>query len=273
VHNILLDRDYLGEIEYQGQWYPGRHEPLVDRATWDRVQSLLGGKTYKHTNLTYARGLIRCAHCGNLVSGEQIIKSTTGKRYVYYRCSMYKLSVGHPQHRLTEAQLDEQILAAFAAMKQDEETADWFSEVLRARTKDERRESQDEAKEVQRQMTLLRQQQDELLNLRLMKEIDSDAFARKSTELRDRIATLAVNLESVDTTRGEQAEQAIKVFELSQNLSSQWLTAEYATKRQILDMVFSNFRLNGVTLCYEMRKPFALLAEGLLVSSNRGDKI
>lgn len=273
VHNILLDRAYLGEIEYQGQWHPGRHEPLVDRATWDRVQALLGGKTYKHTQLTYAGGLIRCTHCGNLITGEQVIKPTTGKRYVYYRCSMYRLSAGHPQHRCTEAQLDEQILAAFAAMKQDQETADWFSEVLRARTKDDRRESQDQIKELQRQMTLLRQQQDELLNLRLMKEIDSEAFARKSTELRDRIATLGVQLESVDTTRGEQAEAAIKVFELSQGLSSRWLTADYATKRQILDIVFSNFRLDGVTLCYEMRKPFSILAEGLLVPSNRGDRI
>lgn len=273
VHNILLDRAYIGEIEYQGQWYPGRHEPLVDRSTWDRVRSLLGGKTYKHTNLTYAGGLIRCGHCGNLITGEQVIKPATGKRYVYYRCSMYKLHSNHPQHRLTEAQLDEQILAAFAAMKQDQETADWFLEILLARTKDERRETQDQTKELQRQMTLLRGQEDELLNLRLMKEIDSDAFARKSTELRDRIATLAVQLEGVDTTRGQQAQEAIKIFELSQDLSNRWLRADYASKREILDIVFSNFRLDGLSLCYEMKKPFAWLAEELRVSSNRGDKI
>jgi hypothetical protein len=80
-------------------------------------------------------------------------------------------------------------------------------------------------------------------------------------------------LEATDQTRGEQAEKALEVFELSQNLTDRWLTANYATKRQILDIVFSNCRLDGVSLSYEMRKPFALLAEGLLVSSNRGDKI
>src|SRR5699024_1904836 len=53
VHNILQDRAYIGEIEYNGQWYPGKHEPLIDRATWDRVQVLLGGKTYKAHELTY----------------------------------------------------------------------------------------------------------------------------------------------------------------------------------------------------------------------------
>jgi site-specific DNA recombinase len=43
VQNILLDRAYIGELEYKGQWYPGKHEPLVDRGVWNRVQVLLGG--------------------------------------------------------------------------------------------------------------------------------------------------------------------------------------------------------------------------------------
>ncbi|GIW76755.1 MAG: recombinase [Phycisphaerae bacterium] len=272
VHNMLTDRAYIGEIEYQGQWHPGKHEPLVDATTWHRVQALLGIKTYKHNELTYAGGLIRCSHCGNLITGESVTKKATGKQYVYYRCSVSRLG-DHPRHRVTEAELDEQILAAFQSMKQDDETAAWFGEVLRARTTDERKETQQEAKELQRRMTSLRQQQDELLNLRLQRMVDDDGFATKSTELRDRIALLKEQIDGLDVTRGEQAEQAIKVFELSQSLCEKWVTANYHARRQILDIVFSNFRLDGVTLCYEMRKPFALLAEGLLVSSNRGDKI
>lgn len=41
--------------------------------------------------------------------------------------------------------------------------------------------------DVQRQLTLLRQQQDQLLNLRLLQEIDCETFSRKGIELRDRI--------------------------------------------------------------------------------------
>jgi site-specific DNA recombinase len=203
---------------------------------------------------------------------QSVIKKATGKHYVYYRCSVSRLG-DHPRYRVTEADLDAQILAAFRSMKQDDETAAWFGEVLRARTTDERKETQQQAKELQRQMTSLRQQQDELLNLRLQRMVDDDGFATKATELRDRIALLKEQIDGLDVTRGEQAEQAIKVFELSQSLCEKWVTADYHAKRQILDIVFSNFRLDGVSLCYEMRKPFALLAEGLLVSSNRGDKI
>ena len=75
-------------------------------------------------------------------------------------------------------------------------------------------------------------------------------------------------LDGLNVTRGQQAEHALSVFELSQQLTEKWLTADYAAKREILGIVFSNFRLDGVSLCYEMRKPFALLAEGLLVLNN-----
>ena len=58
----------------------------MDRPTFDRVQVLLGEKTYKSHELTYAGELITCAHCGGAITGESIIKKATGKEYIYYRC-------------------------------------------------------------------------------------------------------------------------------------------------------------------------------------------
>jgi site-specific DNA recombinase len=66
------------------------------------------------------------------------------------------------------------------------------------------------------------------------------------------------------------AELASKVFELSQTLCQQWLTADYAAKRRILDFVFLNGRLEDVNLVPTMRKPFDVLAEGP-ISERRGD--
>ena len=41
----------------------------------------------------------------------------------------------------------------------------------------------------------------------------------------------------------------------------------------MLEIVCLNLRLDGATLVPAIRKPFDVLAEGLLVSSSRGDKI
>jgi site-specific DNA recombinase len=62
---------------------------------------------------------------------------------------------------------------------------------------------------------------------------------------------------------------AIKVFELSQALEAKWVTVDYAAKRQMLEIVFLNFTLDDLRLCYQMAKPFDALAKGLLVPSNR----
>ena len=275
VHAILNDRAYIGEILHKGEWYPGKHEPLIDRATWDRVQALLGGHVYQSHAITYAGDLIQCAHCGHPITGEKVRKKTkTGDRfYTYYRCTYYT-KPGHPRIRVTEADLDRQVLAVFDKMRvEDEKVRDWFRLVLASQTRDSQAESLSQRAELQRQETLLVQQQDRLLNLRLAEDIDQQTFARKHTEIRDRLASIKLQLDVLDRSHDETAELASKVFELSQTLRQQWLTADYAAKRRILDIVFLNCRLDDVTLIPTMRKPFDVLAEGLLSKESRGDRI
>jgi hypothetical protein len=81
IGKILRDRAYIGEIFYRSQWHPGAHPPIVDRVVWDRVQVLLGEKTYKSHELTYAGEIIRCGHCGRPITGESVVKPETGREY------------------------------------------------------------------------------------------------------------------------------------------------------------------------------------------------
>jgi hypothetical protein len=83
---------------------------------------------------------------------------------------------------------------------------------------------------------------------------------------------LALQFEVTHRSRAEQAEAAIKVCKLLQSLQEKWSAADHAAKRQILSIVLLKFSLNDLSLFCEMRKPFALLREGLLVSSSRVDK-
>ena len=58
-----------------------------------------------------------------------------------------------------------------------------------------------------------------------------------------------------------------------QTLREQWLTADHAAKRRILEIVCLNCRLDDANLVPTMRKPFDVLAEGLLISLSRSDGI
>lgn len=275
IHNILKDRAYIGEILHKGEWYPGKQEPLIDRPTWDRVQVLLGGQNYHCHALTYGGEWMTCAHCGHPVTGECKTKMTKGgpRSYVYYRCAKYT-KPGHPRIRVPEADLDRQVLAIFDRMRiEDESVRDWFRAVLASQTRDAQAESLAQRAELQRQETLLVQQQDRLLNLRLADDIDQETFGRKGTEIRDRLASAKLQLEALDRSHDENAELASKVFELSQTLRQQWLSADYDAKRRILEIVCLNCSLDGATLVPTMRKPFDVLAEGLVSENSRGERI
>jgi len=57
---------------------------------------------------------------------EKTKKTKAGERdYVYYRCTQYNVK-GHPRVRLTEADLDQQVLALFGRLRiEDEAVRDW----------------------------------------------------------------------------------------------------------------------------------------------------
>jgi site-specific DNA recombinase len=265
IHTMLKDRAYIGEIHHKGQWYPGKHEPIIDRATWNRVQALLGGHVHHATTLTYAGQFMACGHCGHPITGELVRKKRKDggvNEHVYYRCARYAKG-DHPRIRVKEGDIEAQVLAIFDKMKvEDESVRDWFRMVLASQTRDAQADSRAQRSELTRQETLIIQQQDRLLNMRLSDDIDQELFAKKHTELRDRLASIKLQLDVLDRSHDETAELAAKVFELSQTLKEQWLTADYVTKRRLLQIVCLNCRLNGVTLCPEMRKPFDVLVEG-----------
>src|SRR6185437_1507351 len=98
---------------------------------------------------------------------------------------------------------------------------------------------------------------------------DQELIARKATEIRDRLASIKLQIDALDRCHDETAELASKVFELSQTLRQQWLSADYDAKRRILEIVCLNCTLDGVTLVPEIRKPFDVLAEGLLSEKSR----
>ena len=175
---------------------------------------------------------------------------------------------------MNEAEIDEQMLDLFDSLRvESDEFREEFREGLRSLTNEELRLSQLRDDEIKQAHSQIIQQQSQLLNLRLDDEIDSETFAENATELRDKTASLRLHLESADRGRNEIIDIAVKAFELSQSLHEKWVTADYATKRRILEITCLNFVLDDVTLVPTMRKPFDMLAKGLVWKKSRDDRI
>ena len=82
---------------------------------------------------------------------------------------------------------------------------------------------------------------------------------------------LVLFFEAYTRQRDENADIAMQVFELSQSVHERWLTAENDAKHCLLEILCLNFKLDGVSLVPEWRKPFDVLAKGLVPENSRGD--
>ncbi|MFA5526675.1 MAG: recombinase family protein [Acholeplasmataceae bacterium] len=92
VLRILRDETYLGRICYDGQTYPGNHEPLISEPLFRSVQTALPGsrhaprpRSQKYPYLL--TGLVYCT-CGRVMTPASARGRTA--RYHYYECTDHK---------------------------------------------------------------------------------------------------------------------------------------------------------------------------------------
>jgi DNA invertase Pin-like site-specific DNA recombinase len=97
VYRILDSHFYYGMFESprgSGNWYKGRHEPLITKELWDKAQEFLKRDKIVRSNkeFTFTKLLV-CGYCGSGISAEEKykdLKNGTQAKYVYYGCGRSK---------------------------------------------------------------------------------------------------------------------------------------------------------------------------------------
>jgi hypothetical protein len=85
VHSMLTNIYYTGITTFKGVEYPGSHTPLIDRETFEKVQTILkekinGERSIKHDH--YLKSTMYCGHCGFRMI-VQVVKNRHGETYPY----------------------------------------------------------------------------------------------------------------------------------------------------------------------------------------------
>ena len=95
IYLILRNTFYYGVFEYpehSGNWYNGKHEAIITKELFDKVQQQLkidytvkwGMKEFAFTKL------LTCGHCGSGITADdkfKKLKDGTTTKYVYYGCT------------------------------------------------------------------------------------------------------------------------------------------------------------------------------------------
>ncbi|MBI1209747.1 MAG: recombinase family protein [Azospirillum sp.] len=117
LYKILNNRLYVGEISHRGTSYPGAQEAIIDRQTWDRVQTILKqgasprGRSTGAATPAPLKGLLRCTACGSAMTPTHTRRR--GRLYRYYICTT-AIKQGHaacPIRSIAAGEAEELVLA------------------------------------------------------------------------------------------------------------------------------------------------------------------
>lgn len=98
VYIILQNPYYYGRFEYpekSGNWYTGKHEPLITKEVYDKVQEIIKkdyGVRSEIKEFAFTK-LITCGHCQSGITAQEKFKKLKEggfNRHVYYGCCRSK---------------------------------------------------------------------------------------------------------------------------------------------------------------------------------------
>lgn len=249
LYRIFNDPFYYGYFTYKDKLYPGKHEPMISIEDFERVQEILGNKNKPKpkTHIFAFTGIIRCAHCGCLVTAEEktkLIKST-GKRatYVYYRCTRRKRELNCKEPSIRIKDLENQIVKELEKYTIPEDFKNWALNILK---KENEKEIDDRSKiyEMQNKKYLdLQEQLDRLTDLRIKDQIEEDDFLKRKVDLNNEITNIREKL-NISQDRGHDwAELMAKAFNFAAYARERFINGDLQVKREILSAIGQNFVL------------------------------
>lgn len=262
VESILKNPFYRGEFLWRGDVYEGRHEPFFTQREWDELQETFG-KIPAHTKRTRHSALggwLTCADCGCRITYDPK-KKASGIVYHYYRCANGR----HAHEKLVYASED-QILGTFESALDSiaipETLARDIADYLGKSQKDSRVESRREAARLEREIAALEAKEDALYDDFRAGFMDEVTYKRRLERLR---ADKRRAEETLAYTRnGSNPDELItarRILELASRAKSLWNSRNAHEKRELLEKLLSNPQWDGATMRYDLKKPFAVLAE------------
>jgi site-specific DNA recombinase len=112
---ILSNPFYYGHFRYAGEIHEGKHQPVVSKKIFDKVQEVLKqrGKPQKTKNEPQPYcGLLSCATCHMMITGEYKVKKQKNgnvHNYTYYRCTKKRKDIKCPEPCIRQEELDKQL--------------------------------------------------------------------------------------------------------------------------------------------------------------------
>lgn len=257
IYRILTNPFYAGVLLWNGQIYPGKHEPVVSPEEFEFVQKLLGRphKARPQKKVFAFTGMIRCGACGLAVTAEDKV-NRHGSHYTYYHCTRRNIDTPRcRQPSLQVADLEAQVLSFLESLSISNCQHQWVLEQLHNTRSSRLLDDELRRRSLQKAHTDATKSLDTLTDLRLRDMIGDEEFARKRAELQQEQLRLSRRLDTAATDI-DAFEPVTNFISFSRRAVNWFREGTPEVKRLILKTTGSNPILTDRILSVEAKKPF-----------------
>ena len=274
IHEMLKNKFYIGQMKVKDELMPHRYPPLISKEIFNRVQEIINERNkIPYTSKAWygekdfvLRGLIRCAHCGNLMTSERHIKKKSGRVYTYLKCNHVDKTCH--QKPVSEAVLLRQIEdRLFGQIHLTPVLIKNIRAAVKEGLKDENKINEANKRNLMLEKEQLEMRKKKLVVAWLDGQIQKDVHDSmlKDIETRmDEIAELYDKLCNYDRDLDASLE---RISDLSLRLGDIYRSSIISEKHQILQLLLSNSVVDGKNLYFSITKPF----DKLLKSKGKND--
>lgn len=262
---MFRDPFYYGMFEFpkgSGNWFRGRHTPMVTEEEFMKVQEMLGGTENQRPHIhTFAfTGMIRCGECKCMITAEHKTKRQKNgntHHYTYYHCTKRKRGERCSQSVVQQNDLESQIIATLDQLDISQEVHEFGMKWMR---------EQNAKDSVNTNMVLTNLQKDYkdcvmvidgLIDMRAREELNKEDFQRRMEDAQKEKR----RLEELLADTGDQIDKRVKfaneAFEFVEHAILKFKTGPWEKKKEILSTLGSNLSL--------MDKKFSVSLENSLV--------
>lgn len=207
-----------------------------------------------------------CPKCKEVIT-EETRESVVIHRYV--RCTGHNKNKkacpqgqnqnGSYKRTAVEADLCQQIEDYLDSLSISPEILEYAQETLRDEHFQKKVLENKSLKNLQGQHQLIKNKLDNLLEMRLAGEIESDLFAQKKSDLTTQQDEIMKQIQKLNDKNTDWVEQADNCLNLANRAKKAWQSGSKQLKREILKSLSSNAYLVDGKIELELRKPFDVL--------------
>ena len=253
---ILSNPFYIGLFKYGGERHEGKYEPIISKKLFDEAQEMLklrGQPERKPQNEPQPYcGLISCASCGMMITGEHKFKRQKNgnvHEYTYYRCTKKNKSVKCLESAVREKELDRQLSSLIQKVSLPK---DWAEELNRLALQDHKNSSQSLTacvKEKQEKIFNISQKLERLLNGYLDQDIEKEIYRSEKSKLLLSKKSLEEEIYNLSHKQNDWLEPFQNWLEVAQNIDKIASDSDLFAKKVCAKEIFgSNLLLSEKTI-------------------------